>query len=82
MKPATHAALDNEQNAFHSKLLQAVSQINEADTLLTNGGEGMAATATAHLLSAIAKVYVVETAEKYNMATRLTAFTKAVSGAI
>jgi hypothetical protein len=78
MKPATHESLDNEQKTFHTKLLQAVAQINEADDLLTKGGEGMAASATAHLLSAIAKVYVVDTAEKYNMATRLTAFTKVV----
>lgn len=80
MKPATHQPLDNEQKGFHTKLLQAVSQINEADDLLAKGGEGMAASATAHLLSAIAKIYVVETAEKYNMASRLTAFTKPVQG--
>jgi hypothetical protein len=79
MKAATHEPLDNEQKAFHVRLLQAVEQINKADDLLTkNRGVdvGLSHAATALLLSAIAKIYVVETAEKYNMATRLTAFKK------
>jgi hypothetical protein len=78
MKSATHDALDNDQKTFHAQLLVAVQEINEADNLLANnrGNEAVAHSATALLLSAIARTQVLEVAEKYNMVTRLTQFTK------
>lgn len=77
MKLATHE-LDEEQKTFLAKLHLSVAEINEADDLLTKnrGNETASRQATALLLSAIAKVYVMEVAEKYNMATRLPGFTK------
>ena len=78
MKVATHDALDPEQSAFLNRLNQAVSQINSADALVAtnSGGEVAARQATALLLSAIAKLLVLQTAEKVGMNQRLQPFTK------
>jgi len=64
MKPAT-AALDDEQKQYLSKLHLVVSEINAADDLLAkNTGLDIASrAATALLLSAIAKVLVLDNAE-------------------
>jgi hypothetical protein len=79
MQPATANALDNEQATYHRQLLVAVEQINEADDLLgKEAGPELKAqnarVATALLLSARARVEVLEAAGKYNMVTRLTQF--------
>jgi hypothetical protein len=82
MKPATHESLDNEQKVFHAQLLVAVQEINEADDLITkhSATSPTGRIATALLLSAIARISVVETAAKYNMVTRLTGFAKQPRG--
>lgn len=76
MKPATHQALDAEQQAFHSELYYAVDVINEADDLLRKNTNSDAANnrATALLLSAIARIFVVETAEQRHMSTKIPVF--------
>lgn len=72
--------LDKDQTSFLSQLNQAVTQINQADELLelskpdTTGVP--AARATAMLLSAIARVLVIQTAEQHGMNNRLLPFTK------
>jgi transcription elongation GreA/GreB family factor len=76
MKPATHESLDPEQAKFKSQLAQAVEHINEADDLLARNtnSEAAANRATALLLSAVARVLVLETGEKWNLSRRLPAF--------
>jgi len=76
MESATHQTLDPEQKIVQSQLYQAVKEINEADELLekNHGNAIAAASATALALSAIAKVFVVTTAERLNMLTRLPSF--------
>jgi hypothetical protein len=61
---------------FHSELFHAVEQINEADDLLRkNSASDLASNrATALLLSAIARVLVVEAAAQHDMSTRLSVF--------
>ena len=78
MKPATHETLDKEQKILHEQLLVAVQEINEADDLIAkhSATSPTAAAANALLLSALARIAVVETAAKHNMMTRLTAFTR------
>jgi len=68
MKPATHEALDPVQQTFLGQLNQAVDLINRADH------SPGTPEATSLLLSAIARVLVVETAAKQNMVNRLAAF--------
>ncbi len=77
MKPATHESLDKEQSAFLLQLNQAIEQINQADDLVArNRGSGsVTEEATAWLLSAIARVLVVQTAQQHNMVNRLATFT-------
>ena len=72
MKSGTHQS-DNEQKIFHSELFHAVEQINEADDLLRkNSASDLASNrATALLLSAIARVLVVEAAAQHDMSTSL-----------
>lgn len=76
MQPVTHQFLDNEQTIVHGQLYQAVQEINEADELLQKNPEnaGAANSATALALSAIAKVFVVVSAERLGIVTRLPAF--------
>ncbi len=76
MKPAGSASLDSEQIKFRSQLAVAVDHINEADELLVKNTNSEAANhrAIALLLSALGRVLVLETAEKYGMSTRLPAF--------
>ena len=78
MKPATNEPLNTAQKAFHAQLLVAVEEINEAGDLITkhSATSPTGRIATALLLSAIARISVVETAAKYNMVTRLTGFAK------
>jgi hypothetical protein len=74
MKPAGSASLDAEQAKFRGQLAVAVDNINQADLLLSTVGSGEAINkATALLLSAIGRVLVLETAEKYGMSSRLPA---------
>jgi hypothetical protein len=77
MKPATHEGLDTEQKIFHGQLSQAVAQINKADDLVSRnqGSEAATSEATALLLSAIARILVVQTAAEQNMVNRLPVFT-------
>jgi len=77
MKPATHESLDTEQKTFHSQLSQAVAHINQADDLVSRnrGSEAATSEATALLLSAIARILVIQTAAQQNMVNRLPAFT-------
>jgi hypothetical protein len=76
MKAATHEKLDTEQSAYLGRLNLAVQQINSADDLLTknSGVDAASRQATALLLSAIAKVLVLECAEKAGMNQRLSGF--------
>lgn len=75
MKPAGAASLDKDQTKFRNQLHVAVEHINQADDLLATVGSPEAINrATALLLSAIGRVLVLETAEKYGMGTRLPAF--------
>jgi hypothetical protein len=76
MKPATHEALDPEQNKFRGQLAQAVEHINQADDLLQHNTSSDIASnrAKALLLSAIARVLVIETGEKFNLLGRLPVF--------
>lgn len=76
MQRAGSAALDKDQSKFRNQLHIAVDQINEADELLAKNTNSEAANnrATALLLSAIGRVLVLETAEKYGMSTRLPVF--------
>jgi hypothetical protein len=72
MKPAGSASLDAEQAKFRGQLATAVDNINQADMLLSTVGSSEAISkATALLLSAIGRVLVLETAEKYGMSKRL-----------
>jgi hypothetical protein len=82
MKPASNKALDNEQKVFHAQLHVAVQEINEADDLIskhsaTSPTHGVA---TALLLSALARISVLETAAKYEMVSRLVGFAKQPRG--
>lgn len=76
MKRVTHKPLDKHLAALRDQLGQAVEQINQADALLTGEGSDAMAKATALLLSAIARVYVLETAEKLGVDNRLLTFLK------
>ena len=78
MKPASNKALDEEQKVFFGKLHLRVMQINQADEMLTKNqaNAAVAQKPTALLLSAIAKICVVDSAEKCNMGAPLIAFTK------
>jgi hypothetical protein len=73
MKPVTSASLDGEQKNFLAQLNAAGQQIKQANEVLAKGTEPAvgSARATALLLSAIARIYLLETAEKYNMRNRL-----------
>jgi hypothetical protein len=75
MKPATSTSLDAEQSKLRNQLHKAVENINQADDLLLNVGSAEAANkATALLLSALGRVFILETAEKYGLQNRLPAF--------
>jgi hypothetical protein len=76
MIPATSTSLNPEQVKFKGQLAQAVEHINEADDLLVKNTNSDTASyrATALLLSAIARVLVIETGEKHNLLGRLPAF--------
>ncbi|HLJ28532.1 MAG TPA: hypothetical protein VKY85_17620 [Candidatus Angelobacter sp.] len=67
MKPATHEGISTEQQIFLGQLNQAIDQINQADAA---GSKDQ----TALLLSAIARILVVQTAAAQNMLNRLAAF--------
>ena len=72
LKPATDAALDESQREFLLKLHGAVEEVNLVDGLLKQNNQELQA--IAHLLSVIAKMQIIEAANKYNMANRLLAF--------
>ena len=74
MKPAI--SLDEEQKKLRRQLSVAVERINEADDLLTKNTNSEAANsrALALLLSAVGRVFILETAEKYGLQTRLPGF--------
>jgi hypothetical protein len=74
MKPATGEALDGEQKTFQGQLDKSVALINEADELLKGDGEIPVRRATALILSAVARAFIVETAARQNMLNRLQAF--------
>jgi hypothetical protein len=76
MKPATDGSLDPQQSKFRGQLAQAVEHINQADDLLQHNTTSDVASnrATALALSAIARILVIETAEKYNFSARLPVF--------
>src|SRR6266404_182591 len=81
MKAASHEPLDKEQTTYHKQLLVAVEQINQADELMgkaagPEAAEQNARAATALVLSAMARIQVLEAASKYNMVARLTQFAK------
>lgn len=73
MKPASAQSLDAEQNKMRTHLSHALEQVNQADDLLAKNTNSDAASsrATALLLAAIARVFVIQTAERYNMFNRL-----------
>lgn len=75
LKPASHAALDAEQEKVQSQLFQAVELINQADGLLRKNTRSDIANsgATALLLSAVARTLVIQTAEHFNMLDRIPA---------
>lgn len=79
MKPATDASFDQTQRTLQAQLSQAVLQINQADDLVNSnkGSEAVTSEATALLLSAIARVLVIQTAAEQKMVNRLPAFTSA-----
>lgn len=74
MKPAI--SLDEEQKKLRGQLAVAVERINEADDLLTKNTNSEVANsrALALLLSGLGRVFVLETAEKYGLQTRLPGF--------
>jgi hypothetical protein len=72
LKPATHQELEKDQQVFLRQLNQAIEQINQADAA---GSKDQIAL----LLSAIARVLVVQTAASQNMVNRLAEFTNKYS---
>ena len=74
MKPAI--SLDEEQKKLRHQLAVAVEHINEADDLLAKNPNSEAANsrAIALLLSALGRMFILETAEKYGLQTRIGAF--------
>jgi len=73
LKPASHSALDAEQEKVQRQLFQAVELINQADGLLRKNTRSDTENrrATALLLSAVARTLVIRTAEHFNMLDRL-----------
>jgi hypothetical protein len=75
MQKAGAGSLDKEQTQYRTQLHLAVENINEADELLTlNKTDAVSHRATALALTALARILVVENAEKSGMLTRLPNF--------
>ena len=75
MERATDKNLNSEQIKFREQLAQAVEHIISADNLLASNTTSDIASnrAMALLLSAIARIFLIEIAEKHNMGNRLPA---------
>lgn len=78
MQPAGAASLTPEQAKNRGQLAIAVENINEADELLAkNTNDAASHRATALALTALARILVIETSDKWGMLTQLPQFKRA-----